>query len=167
MNIIYREALASDAELLLEHIHTVSAETDNLSFSKDDFNISPEKEARFIERFKKSEKDLMIIAIDGNKVVANGIIEREKIKRYSHRAELSITVLKDYWGQGIGSRLMELMIDFCKNTEVHSLSLVLREDNLRASALYRKFAFESVGVYKDYFQINGEYFNAEFMRLEI
>ncbi len=167
MNIVFRQAEPRDAEMLLEHIHTVAAETDNLSFSSDDFRISTEKEARFIDRFKRNEKDMMLIATDGNKIVANGIIEREKIKRYSHRAELSITVLKDYWGQGIGSRLMEMMIDFCKKSGVHSLSLVARADNFRAILLYRKFNFTTVGIYKDYFFINGEYFDAEFMRLSI
>ena len=167
MKIEYREAVAGDSEALLLHIHKVSSETDNLSFGKDDFNISPEKEGRFIDRFAKSEKDLMLVALDGEKIVGNGIIEREKVKRYSHRAELSITVLKEYWGQGIGSRLMEMMIEFSKNSGIHSISLVARADNERAISLYKKFGFDSVGIYKDYFKINEEYFDAIFMRREL
>jgi ribosomal protein S18 acetylase RimI-like enzyme len=107
----------------------------------------------------------MLVALDGDKIVGNGIIEREKIKRFSHRAELSITVLRDYWGRGIGSHLMEMMIDFCKNSGVHSISLYARADNTAAVSLYRKFGFETVGIYKDYFKINEEYFDAIFMRL--
>ena len=167
MQIIYREASMSDAENLLEHIHSVSSQTDNLSFGKDDFNISPEKEARFIDRFAKSERDIMLVALDGDRVVGNGIIEREKIKRFSHRAELSITVLREYWGRGIGTRLMEMMIDFCKSSGVHSISLYVRADNIGAISLYKKFGFETVGTYKDYFLIKNEMFDAVFMRLGI
>ena len=165
MNIIFREAVPTDSHKLLEHIHTVSMETDYLSFGPDDFNISPKKEARFIERFSKSEKDLMLVALVGDKIVGNGIIERERIKRFSHRAELSITVLRDYWGQGIGSRLMEKMIDFCKNSGVHSISLYARSDNAAAISLYQKFGFETAGIYKDYFLIKNVTFDAVFMRL--
>jgi ribosomal protein S18 acetylase RimI-like enzyme len=167
MNIVYREALAEDAEALLTHLHTVGGETDNLSFGKDDFDISIEKEARFIDRFKKSEKDLMLVALDGDKVVGNGIIEREKIKRFGHRAELSITVLKEYWGNGIGTQLMKMMVDFCKRSGVHSVSLYARADNFSAISLYKKFGFETVGIYKDYFLIKNKLYDAIFMRLGI
>ena len=165
MEIIYKEATALDAEKLLVHLHTVGAETDNLSFGKDDFNISPEKEARFIDRFRRSENDLMLVVEFDGIIVGNAIVEREKIKRFSHRAEISLTVLRDYWGRGIGSHLMEMMIDFCKNSGVHSISLYARADNTAAVSLYRKFGFETVGIYKDYFKISEEYFDAIFMRL--
>ena len=54
MEIIYREAMTSDAQALLLHQSQVGNETDNLSFDGKTFNISPEKEARFIERFSKN-----------------------------------------------------------------------------------------------------------------
>ena len=45
MEIIYREALESDAAELLSHIKCVGGETDNLSYGADSFNISAEREA--------------------------------------------------------------------------------------------------------------------------
>ena len=165
MEIIYKEATALDAEKLLVHLHTVGAETDNLSFGKDDFNISPEKEARFIDRFRRSENDLMLVAEFDGIIVGNAIVEREKIKRFSHRAEISLTVLRDYWGQGIGSELMRKMIDFAKESKIHSLFLYARADNYRAVSLYEKFGFVKTGEFKDYFLINGTYFNAVYMQL--
>ena len=165
MEIIYKEATASDAEKLLVHLHTVGAETDNLSFGKDDFNISPEKEARFIDRFKRSEKDLMLVAECDGIIVANAIVEREKIKRFSHRAEISLTVLRDFWGQGIGSELMKRMIEFARESGLHSLFLYARADNERAISLYERFGFEKTGRFKDFFLINGSYFDAVYMQL--
>ena len=50
-NLIYREAVKADAAALLEHVKTVGAETDNLSFSGETFSISVEREAKFIDRF--------------------------------------------------------------------------------------------------------------------
>ena len=57
-DIIYREATREDTEQLLLHLNTVGGETDNLSFGKDTFLISKEKEAKFIDRFSKSETDV-------------------------------------------------------------------------------------------------------------
>lgn len=165
MSIIYREATTQDAAGLLLHQSTVGGETDNLSFDQYTFNISPEKEARFIDRFAKSERDVMLIALDGDKVVGNGIIECERARRYSHRATLSITVLRDYWGQGIGSRLMEMMVDLSRSHNIDVISLEVRADNSRAIALYEKFGFDRIGKYKKFFKINGSFYDALLMQL--
>ena len=165
MGIIYREAYASDASALLLHQSRVGDETDNLSFDGNTFKISPEKEAKFIERFSRNERDVMLVALDGDEIVGNGIIETERAKRYSHRATLSITVLRNYWGQGIGSRLMQMMIDFSRAKGIAVISLEVRADNDRAVALYKKFGFETIGLYKSFFKINGEYHDAYLMQL--
>ena len=165
MSIEYRVADPGDAGKLLEYTSIVGKETDYLSFGADAFNISEEREAKFISRFYNNRKHLMIVALDGDRIVANASIERNRIPRYSHRAELSITVLRDYWGRGIGSRLMEMLIDFAKESGVEIISLDVRADNERAKALYKKFGFKTVGVYEKYFKIGNEYFDGEFMNL--
>ena len=167
MDIIYREATGSDAKALLLHLNTVGGETDNLSYGKDTFLISPEKEAKFIDRFSKSKTDVMYVAECDGKIVGNAIVERNRIARYSHRAEITVTVLRDYWGQGIGSRLISMMIDFAKETGVEILYLEARSDNERAIALYKKFAFESIGIYKRFFKIEGKYYDATLMTLSL
>ena len=165
MNIIYREAMGADAEALLLHLNTVGGETDNLSYGRDTFLISPEKEAKFIDRFSKSKTDVMYVAECDGKIVGNAIVERNRTRRYSHRAEISITVLRDFWGQGIGSRLFEMMIDFARKSGIEILYLEARSDNIRAISLYRKFGFEKIGTYEKFFKIDGEYFDAILMTL--
>ena len=159
----YREAEVADAEALLWHLKTVGGETDNLTFGKEGFSISPEREARFIGRFKKNIDEIMLVATDGDLIVANGVIERERIPRLSHRARLTLTVLRDYWGQGIGTRLMEMMVDFCTSTGVNVITLECRADNSRAIKLYEKFGFSVMGRFERYFKINGEYHAAIIM----
>ena len=165
MDFIIREATGADAEKMLHYNNIVGGETDFLSFGADTFNISVEKEARFLERFKNSKKDLMLVALDADKIVANASIEGNRTKRYAHRAELSITVLRDYWGNGIGSSLMEKLISFSKEIGYKSVYLDVRGDNERAISIYKKFGFEKIGVYNDYFNINGEFYPAILMVL--
>ena len=165
MKIEIREACGSDAEEMISYNKRVGSETDFLSFGENTFNIGIEKESRFLERFKKSGKDLMLVALDGEKIVANASIEGNKIARYSHTAELSITVLRDYWGQGIGTALMERMLSFSASNGYRSIHLEVRADNERAIALYLKFGFKEIGVYNDYFNVNGKFYDAKLMIL--
>lgn len=165
MDIIYRRATSEDAAALLVYQHIVGGETDFLSFDADAFNISIEKESKFIDRFSKSKRDIMLVALDGDIIVGNAIIETERAKRYAHRATLSITVLREYWGRGIGSRLMEMLLSIAPRNEVSVVSLEVRSDNSRAISLYRKFGFERIGTYKRYFKIDGKYYDADLMQL--
>lgn len=167
MNIIYREAEIGDSSALIEFLETVGGETDNLSFSAGSLKLTKESEERFLKRFKSNRKNLMLVAELDGEIVGNASIERERVERYSHRAELSIVVKKKFWGQGIATRLMELLIEFAKSSAVEILQLEVRRDNERAVNLYKKFGFSLVGVYEDFFKINGKYYDASFMCLKI
>ena len=147
----YRIATIADAEGLLLHLKTVGSETDNLTFGKEGFQISAEREARFINRFIKNEDEIMLVAMDGERVVGNGVIERERIPRLAHRARLTLTVLRDYWGQGIGTRLMDMMLDFCRESGAELVFLECRADNERAIRLYKKFGFDEISKRKNYY----------------
>lgn len=165
MNFVFREAECKDAEALVKYITAVGGETDYLSYGKDTFNISAERESRFIERFKRNKKDIMLVAFDGERVIANASLEANRVLRYSHRSELSITVLREYWGRGVGSRLMEMMIEFAKSVGTEIIYLEARADNDRAIALYKKYGFEQNCEIKRFFKIDGKYYDAAIMTL--
>lgn len=167
MNFEIKEASGADARAMIDYNVKVGGETDFLSFGASTFNISVEREARFLERFKNSKNDLMLVASDGEKIIANASIERNKTERYSHRAELSITVLRDYWGKGVGSELMKRLIDFSKSSGIKSIYLDVCSDNTRAISLYERFGFVAIGKYEDYFKINGKFYDANLMVLQL
>ena len=159
----YRVAEPTDAEALIEYTKKVGGETDNLSFGEDAFNIPVEREARFIARFKNSKNGVMLVALDGGRIVANASIERCKAERYNHRAELSITVLKEYWGLGIATKLINRLIEQAKEIGIEVVYLDVRSDNIRAISLYKKLGFAFVGRFRRYFKINNEYFDGDLM----
>jgi len=156
--LIYRNAKPEDAEAMIAHMRSVGGETDFLTYGADTFNISPSREASFISRFTSSQNSLMTVAVDPNKgrIAGAGIIEQSRIRRMSHTAELSITVLKEYWGRGVGSHLMEIMIDHSRSVGLRTLTLYVREDNIRAISLYRKYGFVTLGTLPDSFEVNGQ-----------
>ncbi len=165
MDIIIRKAQTSDAEALIEYISTVGYETDYLSYGGGTFNINIKKEERFIEKFLRGRNNIMLVALDGDRIVANASLEANRIERYSHRSELSITVLKEYWGMGVGSRLMEEMIKFAKTAGTEIIYLEARADNKRAITLYKKFGFKENCIFEKFFKIYDNYFDSILMTL--
>lgn len=167
MSITYRTAVPSDAAQLLEYLKKVGGETDNLTFGANGIPYTVEQEAALLERIAGDPLSSFFLALDGEKIVGNACVNGYGNPRFRHRVTLAITVLRDYWGQGIGTGLMERMLDFAREIGVELASLEVRSDNERAKALYRKFGFQSYGTFPKYFKINGQYFGVDCMTLDL
>lgn len=163
-----REARAADAKGILECCRALGGESDNLTFGADGLPFTAEAEAEFIENLHKSDKDLYLIAVDGDTVIATASVSCFSNPRLAHTGEISIAVRKAYWGRHIGSEMISRLIYFAKNTVgAEILSLEVRSDNERAIALYKKFGFETVGVFDGFMKINGESVSFDIMRLAL
>ena len=166
MNIIYREAETSDAGKFLDYCKRVGAESDFLTFGEEGLPFSISQTADYIRKVSGNPENAMILAFDEGELVGSGIISSVSGRvRFAHRKELAITVRKDYWGKGIGSGIMKVLLDFAKKSGAEVLELQVRSDNERAVALYKKFGFEKIGTYEKFFKINGEFFAADYMNL--
>ena len=64
---------------------------------------------------------------------------------------LDIAVEPDMQRQGIGSRLMQFMVDECVSRGIKEIFLEVRATNQSAVALYKKFGFEHISVRKNYY----------------
>ena len=167
MNIRYRIAAPGDAAQLLDYLKTVGAETDNLTFGADGIPYTEEQEAALLAKIRQSPHSRFFLALDGDRIVGNACVDGNGNPRLRHRCNLAITVLRDYWGHGIGSALMEQMIAFARESGAELLTLEVRADNARAKALYRKFGFSSFGTFPKYFKIGGQYYDVDCMALQI
>ena len=67
----------------------------------------------------------------------------------SKNAEFGISMLKEYYGQGLGTRLMQLMENWAKERHLHSITGEVRAGNRRAISLYLKQGFEICGHLKE------------------
>ena len=166
INITYREAEPSDAGKFLEYCKIVGAETDNLTFGAEGLSLSISQEADFIRKFAGNPGSIMLVAFDEGELIGTGAVSVISGKpRFAHRREIAISVRKDYWGKGIGTGLMNLLLDFAKKSGAEVLELEVRSDNEAAIALYKKFGFEKIGTNEKFFKINGEFFSADYMNL--
>ena len=108
----------------------------------------------------------MFVAKKNGEIVGNASFNGLTRARMKHRGEFAVSVIRSEWGHGIGSMLLEAVIDFAK-TKAHAeiISLEVRSDNVRAIKLYEKFGFKKIGQFKGFFKIDGEYVDFDLMNL--
>ena len=164
--LLLREAVPDDAPKVLAYLNKVGGESDNLLFGENGFPMSEDQERAFLERQQRAERSIMLAGFVGEEVVSissvNALTARERV---AHRAGAAISVGKAYWGQGVGRKAMETLIDFAKSCGLEVLQLEVRSDNAPAIALYEKVGFEKMGLYKNFMKVNGLSFDAWYMNL--
>jgi len=66
----------------------------------------------------------------------------------------NIVTKKKYRHQGIGTKLLETLINFSKEKQTNSLTLEVNENNAQAISLYEKYNFKKIGIRKNYYSQN-------------
>ena len=68
---------------------------------------------------------------------------------------VTLAVAASHWGHGIGSTLLEALMDEAARRGCTELFLEVRTDNVRAQQLYRRYGFTEIGVRRGYYQPSG------------
>jgi RimJ/RimL family protein N-acetyltransferase len=168
VRLIVRQAEVDDAVARLAFLEHMSRETDFVSFGPGEFGKSPAEEAKFIQLCQTADNQLLLVGLLEGKIVASLIFVGGKRRRTRHAGDLGMSVLKDYWNLGIGSRLLDTLIVWARQSGVVTkLNLRVRPDNERAIALYRRKGFTVEGTIRKDFLIEGKYYDHYWMGLEI
>lgn len=163
--LIIRKATEDDAKAMIEYLNIVGGESDNLMHGANGFRVPIERVENFIKMANSSKHSIVLIAIVGNQIVGRAALQGNENARTQHRANLSISVKKDFWHQGIATKMISELIAFSKEAGISVIELEVISDNHNAIALYEKLDFEKIGVYKNYFCIDGKMKNAILMNL--
>lgn len=104
------------------------------------------------------------VAILDDNVVGLLAISQASQARRRHVATFGITVSEAHQGKGIGSQLMQVMVDYCDNwLNIHRIELEVFATNESGVGLYEKFGFELEGKMRDYAFRDGQYVDAVMM----
>jgi len=107
-------------------------------------------------------------AFSGTKLVGEfGVAQVRPHIKYRHRAGMGISVLKEAWGCGLGSFLMQLAVDQAKTNGFEQLELGVYSDNARAIHLYEKFGFERCGTTPHAFKLKDGTYRDEIMMVKM
>lgn len=160
-DIIIRETVKDDASAMLTYLNKIGTESDFLTFRfGEELQLDVVKLEKSIESIYKRKNALNLIAELNGKIVGNLKFSGGTKARIAHTGEFGITVLKDYSGKGIGTKLLATFIEWSKNSKlIRKINLRVRTDNEKAIHLYKKFGFIEEGVIKRDFLIDGIFYD--------
>lgn len=105
-----------------------------------------------------------LVAEDNGRAIGLITIYQNQNPRLMHSAGLGMTVSPDYWGLGIGSRLMKAILDIADNwLDLKRVELDVNTDNPAAVGLYHKFGFEIEGTRRYHAFGDGRWADSHFM----
>ena len=164
--LVIREARKEDAAELVNYLNIVGGESDNLTRGANEFDMTVEQEEAFIESSANNPSAALLVGTVDNQIVCSAIIGAQQHARLAHNAGIGMSVSKKYWGQGVGTHLMNALINFAKSTgTIEIIHLEVKADNERAIALYKKSGFQEIGRYPKKMKINNQYHDNILMNL--
>lgn len=146
-NVVIRKPNPEDAEGIINVMSVADTETLFLARNPGEFATSVKREREIIINILNDNDAEWFVAVYEEKVIGQcsvGLVR--KSARYRHRAEVAFVILKEYWNLGIGGKMMEECIKWCKDKGVAQMELDVVKDNGRAIKMYRDFGFEVTGT---------------------
>lgn len=114
--------------------------------------------------FIRNHRGLWVVAVNTQKKIVGEIdITVKNFARIRHNGLLSIGILPEYQGQGLGSILLDHAFQWAQANKLLRIELSVFESNERALALYHKYGFVTEGVRKGYLLHEDGHFENDLM----
>ena len=169
-NAIIRSPKDEDIQGMLDYLYISAGETEFiLRYPEECGKYTPEGEKALFDRVNAAENEVMLVCIVEGKVAGNCQIVWKTGLKVRHRASVAIALLKEFWNQGIGTRLFQEMIRISEENEnITQMELEFIEGNTRARALYEKMGFRIAGIKPNAIRLkDGTFLNEYYMLREI
>ncbi len=115
----------------------------------------------------EGEDVINVVADIGEKIIANGDVTRGGYKDTHHHGHLGLTMISKYRGQGIGRRMIEMLIRESRKAGLRTLDTEFLAENETARRAYEKAGFKQVGIIPHKVFRNGRYFDGLVMAREL
>lgn len=156
--IIFRSITPDDAETFLKFREQVPHDsTHTMQYVGMQFP-SVEETAKRLATQQDDKVILNIGAFDGEKVIGylNFRMQNPEHPWVQHLGQFGMMVLKEYWGHGIGKKLLELQEVHARNHGITRIEAMVRVKNDRGVKLYEHSGYKIEGTRKQGAKINGE-----------
>lgn len=146
MECCLRNGTESDGQAVFDIFNLTHEQTDYLLSYSDENSFDVIQESRFLKEKSESENEIQILAVLNDTVVGiAGITAIGTKYKVKHRAELGISVDKEFWRLGIGQALTEACIECARTAGYLQLELSVVAENAGAISMYEKAGFVEFG----------------------
>ncbi|MBI1776707.1 MAG: GNAT family N-acetyltransferase [Proteobacteria bacterium] len=149
-DVVVRPAVAGDADPLSRLLNQLVRESSFLGPEPDEQGHRPDRLAAHLEQNLSGGRGLILGGFRSRRLV--GYVEacRGGFRANAHVLSVQgVGVLAEHQGLGIGQAMLAALLGWARRHEVRRIALSVREDNVRAEALYRRIGFEREGTLRD------------------
>lgn len=116
-------------------------------------------------RHNELESRIFFVAVVDNEVVGWAHLNTPELEKLSHTAELTLGVIEDYRGHGIGGHLLDRALEWASENRYEKVYQSVPATNKDAIAFLEKRGCEVEAVREDQYKINGEYVDEVMMAI--
>lgn len=140
--LLIREAESKDAAELVAFLNRVSLETDFTSLDGEGILLTSEEMEVFLNKQASSDNQITLLAFLNDKIAGIVNITADQRNRVRHIGDLFIVIGKRYWNNGLGSLLLEEVVEWAQASGIlRRLQLTVQTRNQAAVHLYQKHGF--------------------------
>ena len=144
------EPTLDDAQELADYANAIRKESRFITLSEEDGFSSKESQEKWIQSTINNNRYFIFSAKIDGKIVGIGNFGQKSNKiRIAHRCDMGVSVLKEYWGLGIATELMKVIVEKAKEVRFEQIELQVVSENKSARHLYSKFGFYETGYIKN------------------
>ena len=144
--LLIREAEVEDAAALVSFLNRVSLETDFTSLDREGILLTDTEMELFLDKQAHSENQITLLALLNDEIAGIVNITADQRKRVRHIGDLFIVIGKKYWNNGLGSLLLEEVVEWAQASGIlRRLQLTVQTRNQAAVHLYQKYGFAIEG----------------------
>lgn len=157
MNIQIRAAVEDDAAQLIALRRQLFSETTFMLWEPEEFTATADDERQFIKRLSQRSNSCLLVAVHEEIIVGFIAAMGGERNRLLHSAALVLGVAKEFWSQGIASRMLSGIKAWALTVKLKRLELTVHTTNLKAVSLYLRHGFIVEGTRQCSLRVEGKY----------
>jgi ribosomal protein S18 acetylase RimI-like enzyme len=118
-------------------------------------------------RHNEIESRMFFVATVGTEVVGWVHLRAPELEKLAHTAELTVGVLEEYRGHGLGSHLLSRGLEWAASNGYEKVYQSVPSTNSEAIEFLKGHGWETEAVREDHYKIDGKYIDEVMMAVEL
>lgn len=156
-SVLVRQATDADVSDVIDLQKAIFVETEFMLLEPAEFKESAVEEAAHIRRMNEASNSRFLVAVVGEDMAGICMVKGGGPNRLRHSATLALGVKRSQWAKGVGSALLNSVIEWSRTIGITRLELTVHTTNLRAVNLYLRYGFEVEGRRRHSLRVSERY----------